>query len=150
MNFDGGGLIRSHGGRDNLNRARKEHERSIGDERILGDSMFVQNALKADELKLNAVTEYETCGWDLDVLITAVCNKLDVDPDAITQRGRNCALSSARGIVCYMGVRILAIPGQTLAIRLNMSAPAVSKAISRGKNYCVEHGLGLDQLGGSG
>ncbi len=80
----------------------------------------------------------------------AVCNKLDVDPDPITQRGRNCALCRVRGIVCYMGVRILAIPGQALAIRLVMSAPAVSKAISRGKNYCVEHGLGLDQLGGSG
>ncbi|MCH7695954.1 MAG: hypothetical protein IIB73_06595 [Proteobacteria bacterium] len=37
VDYSGGGLIRSYGGWQHLLYARKEHERKVGDERILGD-----------------------------------------------------------------------------------------------------------------
>ena len=43
--FAGGGLIRSHGGWEELSRLRNEHRSCIGDEQIMGDSHFVQSAL---------------------------------------------------------------------------------------------------------
>ncbi|MET0028812.1 MAG: hypothetical protein ABW101_14385 [Candidatus Thiodiazotropha sp.] len=41
----GGGLVRSYGGWEGIKRLRKEHAHCIGDERILGDSGFVERAL---------------------------------------------------------------------------------------------------------
>jgi len=50
--LSGGGLVRSHGGWESIERIRKEHIFCIGDERILGESHFVEQALKADEIAI--------------------------------------------------------------------------------------------------
>jgi len=49
-NLSGGGLIRSHGGWEDIERLRKEHVSCIGDERILGSSEFVEMALRQDHI----------------------------------------------------------------------------------------------------
>jgi hypothetical protein len=46
--LSGGGLVRSYGGWENIKFLRKEHLTRVGDERILGDSNFVEAALKQD------------------------------------------------------------------------------------------------------
>ena len=56
--LSGGGLIRSYGGWEAVKYLRKEHEARIGDERILGDSHFVEVALKNDNLSINPKTHW--------------------------------------------------------------------------------------------
>lgn len=68
-----GGLVRSYGGWEGLKRLRKEHVRCIGDERILGDSNFVESVLAQDSLSFKQATQRIQAGWDLDRLVRSVC-----------------------------------------------------------------------------
>jgi len=63
--LSGGGLVRSYGGWDSVKCLRKEHEIRIGDERILGDSDFVESVLRNDILKINQQTDWQNKGWDI-------------------------------------------------------------------------------------
>jgi len=146
MNLDGGGLIRSYGGWENVVRARTEHERSIGDERILGDSGFVERALQGDRLGVEQAARLEREGWNLESLIGAVCAHFELEVDEIGRRSRNSNLSQARGVICYLGARTLKLSGRSIAARLQMSAPAVTKAIQRGQVCCRERGIGIENL----
>jgi REP element-mobilizing transposase RayT len=69
----GGGLVRSYSGWEGLKRLRKKHVHCIGDERILGESDFVERALAQDNLTVEQTTQRIQAGWDLDRLIHRVC-----------------------------------------------------------------------------
>lgn len=64
-NMAGGGLIRSYGGWQEIIKKRKNHEVRIGDERILGDSDFIRQVIKQDELKLEEEILFKNQGWDI-------------------------------------------------------------------------------------
>ncbi len=146
VELDGGGLVRSYGGWQNIERLRTAHERIIGDERILGDSAFVERALQQDELQIERDCHLSRQGWDLEGLIAAVCRHFEIESTAITGRGRKNALSRAKAVICYLGVRILKFSSNALATRLQISQPAVSTSIRRGQRYCREHALSMETL----
>lgn len=66
--FSGGGLIRSHGGWQSIDRLRKEHTACIGDERILGSSEFVEFALQQDDLSEEKRVSLAREGWNTEKL----------------------------------------------------------------------------------
>ena len=75
----GGGLIRSYGGWQEIIKKRKNHEARIGDERILGDSDFIQRVIKQDELKLEEELLFKKQGWDMTKLVKYVCHHFNID-----------------------------------------------------------------------
>ncbi len=146
IDYGGGGLIRSYGGWQSLEQVRKEHERKIGDERILGDSDFVEQALRQDKLRVEARTQLMREGWDLDVLIHAVCIFFQVEPAQVTQKARRNALSFAKSVICYFGTKHLRLSSTMIGVRLNMGQSAVSMSSKRGRIVCNEKKLNLEQL----
>ena len=62
----GGGLLRSIGGWSVLKGFRKAGIRVKGDERILGDSDFVENVLKAAEEEFEQKYELRAKGYDFN------------------------------------------------------------------------------------
>lgn len=54
VELSGGGLIRSYGGWEAVKKIRCEHETKIGEERILGDSDFVQQVIALQRIIKNA------------------------------------------------------------------------------------------------
>jgi len=146
VDFEGGGLVRSYGGWENLKSLRREHERNIGDERILGDGAFVERALRQDRLRMAESARWQREGWDLERLIGAVCARFEVDATAITQRGRKNALSNAKAVICYLSVKELGLSSYAVAVRLGMSQSAVSMSMKRGEAYCREPGSGMGDL----
>ena len=144
--FDGGGLIRSYGGWENLIQARKAHEQHVGDERILGDTAFVERMLKQDLLPIKEDSQLQRKGWDLNRLVERVCQHFKIDPALITQRGRKNALSTAKAVICYLRVKILKISSYQIGERLHIGQPAVSMAIPRGHRHCREYGLGISDI----
>jgi len=144
--LSGGGLIRSYGGWQNLIDRRHEHGSKIGDERILGDSDFVERMLKEDDLQLEAKARMKKAGWTLEKLMTYVCDRVDVELEQITHRGRDNQLSLVRALICYWGSENLGVAGTQIAVRLKMSQQAASKASKRGKTYCLVNGIRLDIL----
>lgn len=136
--LDGGGLIRSYGGWQNVIHQSKTHEQRIGDERILGDAEFVLNSLKEDELAEEEQSRLKKQGWTLENLIKRICKAYEVDPKSITQKGRESNLSYAKALVCFWGTQKLGLSSTDIAVRLHISQPAVSKAVKRGRLIQLE------------
>lgn len=146
MDLSGGGLIRSYGGWQNVVQFRRDHELRLGDERILGDSDFVERALREDELQMERRTQLERSGWDLETLIERVCQSFELEMERLKDKGRLNEVSMAKALICYWGVRQLGVKTSTLASRLGISQPAVSKSVKRGAEYCREKGLKMEVL----
>jgi DNA-binding MarR family transcriptional regulator len=54
---------------------------------------------------------------------------LSVDPEDLHKKGRANGLSSAKGLICYLGYYQIGINGKELARHFGTSRPSVSKAI---------------------
>jgi hypothetical protein len=147
VDLGGGGLIRSYGGWQNLDQARKEHERKIGDERILGDSTFVEKALRQDRLGIETRAQRVREGWNLEILIVAVCAFFRVDPARIVEKARSDALSAAKSVICYFGRKKLLLTTTEIGLRLEMGPSAVSMSSQRGKRYGEQLALEFEALG---
>ena len=131
--FDGGGLVRSHGGWEGIRMCRKEHEVRIGDERILGKTSFVEKALRQDELEINQKTKLLNAGWEIERLIDYICQEFEVDKKFIMYKGRSNKISHAKALVCYFALRELGISTSKIATRLEISQSAVSQCVKRGE-----------------
>jgi hypothetical protein len=114
----GGGLRRSAGGWEGVFELRRTKEYWRGDERILGDDK--------EELRRQS--------WSLNRIVDEVCRMLSVDPDDLHKKARANGLSSAKGLICYLGYYQLGINGKELARYFRISRPSVSQAISEVKN----------------
>jgi putative transposase len=145
-NLSGGGLIRSYGSWETIQQLRKEHRHCIGDERILGDSKFVERVLAQDQLKIQSKSVYARKGWDLDVLIKQVCLHCEVDESNLVSKARANQLSRAKSLICYLGARELGIKRREIADRLQISQSAASYWIKEGKLYCRSEKLDLNSL----
>ncbi len=101
IDYTGGGLICSSDGWQHISVLRAHHATCIGDERILGESDFVEEALKEDELALDTHSQFRQRGWTLERLIQRVCQSFGVAPAHLTQKGRANALSTAKALICH-------------------------------------------------
>jgi hypothetical protein len=137
----GGGLVRGYGGWEGLKRLRREHMHCIGDERILGDSDFVERALAQDTLAVEKGTQRILDGWDLERLISRVCQYCGVKEDRLTQKARGNDLSLAKALICLWGSQELKLSLREMAHPLSISQPAVSQWAKRGEEYCREQGI---------
>ncbi len=141
QDLSGGGLIRSYGGWEAVQYLRKEHEARIGDERILGDSAFVESVLKMDKLPLDQKTHWQRKGWDLAKLISKVCIYIGILPKDIIKKGRQNDISDAKSLICYWGTQVLGLSSTAIAIGLSIGQPSISKASKRGEIYCQQYGI---------
>lgn len=133
IDLSGGGLVRSHGSWESIERFRKEHLFCIGDERILGKSDFVAQALKADEIAIESKSKLTREGWDLEKLIDHVCEHYWVDRADLYERSRKGQISEAKATICYLGMDRLGLKAGKIANHLGISQPAVSKWVSKGR-----------------
>ena len=132
--LSGGGLVRSVGGWAEVKRLRGNgHNPLKGDERILGDSHFVDTVLLKTNGKLNGNHHHEPNGADFRKIEQQVVELFGIQKDLIYGKGRSRAQVDARSLLCYLAVRDLGLSRTDLAHRLEMTQPAVSYAVDRGK-----------------
>jgi hypothetical protein len=127
----GGGLIRSIGGWAEVKKM-KRHEHVMSDERILGDSTFVENLLSQANESYERCYEMKKRGVDTDQIVKRVAKICDMDPRKILSKGKQPQKVKARSLFCYWAVKVLGLSKRELARRLEMSPPAIG--------YCVERG----------
>jgi len=141
----GGGLVRSVGGWLNLSELRKANVRVKGDERILGESDFVERMLKEAGEAFERKSLLKSQGWDLDKLAAHVGKLLEMDVSVVWSAGKYRPIVEARSLLCYWAVRELGVSMTSLAKRLNLSVSAVSQSVERGawiakeKSYRFPH-----------
>jgi len=141
----GGGFIRSIGGWAKSRSLRKGQNRLKGDERILGDSSFVLEVLKAADEQFDRKYRLKAKGYNLERLTRMVASLFEMEPEHIYSQGKYPRIVKARSLFCYWAVRELGVSATALAKKLGLSQPAVSISVKRGKKIAKEKGVELLQ-----
>jgi hypothetical protein len=140
----GGGLVRSLGGWEKVKEIRVNgQDRIKGDQRILGESDFVQGILNEAEDKFNRFYELKSKGYDLEKIEKKVCEIFGIDREGLFSKSRLKARADARGLYCYWAARELGYPLAELARRFNITPPGVVYAVRRGESISKEFGYRL-------
>jgi hypothetical protein len=129
--FTGGGLVRSIGGRENLEEHRRS-EKWAYDERILGDGKFVETVLKGEERQASLGAQPEEKKWGMfRVVADKLCEQFEVKPAELTGGSRRRAVSEVRSLLAYFGHRELGMSAAEIGRAFNVSGQAVLKGIKK-------------------
>lgn len=140
----GGGLIRSLGGWREAKSQRLEKERPLkGDQRILGESDFVEEILAEAEEKYERFYELKSQGFDLETIEERVCEIYGIDKREIYSGSRKQILADARGVYCYWSTRVLGYSLTEIARRLSRTVSGAGYAAQRGAEIVKEKGYEL-------
>ncbi len=136
----GGGLVRSVGGWAALTERRRLGDRLHGDERILGESEFVEAALKAGGEVMTRRHRLQTHGYDFNWLLRRLAAKAGLPSADLLMPSKVPARVEVRSLLCYSAVRELGLPGTAVAAKLGLTQSAVSRAVLRGERLAKEQG----------
>jgi putative transposase len=139
----GGGLLRSSGGWTALKGFRKAGIRIKGDERILGDSDFVENVLKSVEEAFEEKYDLKARGYDFDRAVARVGEVMGMSSDQVTAFGKSPQTVTARSLLCFWAHRKLGMSTIEIAAKLRMSQPSVSRSSKRGERIARENQVEL-------
>jgi len=145
LDLVGGGLIRSLGGWEGIQGLGRWRGRFKGDERILGESEFVGEVLKASEEVMERRYRLRAEGLDLEGIIGRVGEMFGMRAEEIKTGGKSPKGVAARSVVSYWAVRELGVSGTEVARRLGVTQPAVSQAVKRGARIIEERHLKLKE-----
>ncbi|MGD8990727.1 MAG: transposase [Desulfobacterales bacterium] len=139
----GGGLIRSVGGWHAFKALDRTDAHLKSDERILGDSDFVEEVLKKAEEKRERQYQLEADGFTVDRIADRVASILGLKSEDVWKKGKHPQIVKARSLLCFWAVHELGITATELATRIGMSQPAISQSVKRGEVVAHENGLKL-------
>jgi REP element-mobilizing transposase RayT len=135
----GGGLLRSVGGWAVLSALRGEAVRVKGDERILGDTDFVEAVLKEANEQLELRYRLKAEGFDLERVAQRVAAVMKIPVELVWEKSRRPRVVDARDLLCYWASKELVMSKTDLAKRLNLTQPAISIAVRRGEKIAREN-----------
>ena len=139
----GGGLIRSIGGWQAFKALDRTDAHLKSDERILGDSDFVETVLKLAQEKRERQYQLEAQGVTVDQIAGRVAALLGVSTEQIWKKGKQPQNVQARSLLCYWAVHELGMSATELARRIGITQPAVSQSVKRGEVIAREKGFEL-------
>jgi hypothetical protein len=134
----GGGLVRSMGGWSEVMAFRKRGEKLKADQRILGDSDFVQEVVSDldDMLKKNLRLSGQR--KNIAALAEEVCKKYDISAGELESGSRRHAVVKAREVLSWVAVRELGYSGAEVARYLGVTTSCINRSISSVKKPDVE------------
>jgi len=140
LELTGGGLIRSSGGWSVVKSLRRKNIHLKSDERVLGDSDFVERVLEIANESLERKYRLKSQGYDMDKLAHRVTAIYPIKAEEIFQPGKQGLKVKARSLFCYWAVRELGLTMVALSQKLNISQPAVSMSVRRGERIALKNG----------
>lgn len=139
----GGGLIRSAGGWSAVMSCRKSGIRLKGDERILGNSEFVEQVLEAADEIFERKYILKAQGYNFENVVSRAAELLAMEPEDVLRPGKQPRTVSARSLVCYWCNRELGMSTIEIANQLEIGQPAVSRSIMRGEQIAKDNNFKL-------
>ena len=139
----GGGLLRSYGGWKELKALRKSGIRVKGDERILGDSDFVLNVLKAADEQFEKRYALKAQGFNFEKTVRRVAEVLGMEPNDVVAMGKSPERVKARALLCFWAHRELGMTTVEIAKKLDLCQSAVSRLSMRGEKIAGDYTLDL-------
>ena len=141
--LQGGGLVRSAGGKKAALLGRKKEDRELSDERILGSGDFVAEVLEeANELEERRIKNKIS----LDELVNRVSKDIGIEFKELISFKRDRKVSYGRAIISYLGAIELGYTGVKIAEALRLSEKSVSRCIEKGKQILDNDQRILDYL----
>jgi REP element-mobilizing transposase RayT len=131
----GGGLVRSAAGWQAIQELRKDAPHQKSDERILGDSEFVEEVLAGAEEALHRKYAVAARGIGIEEVMQGVSELTGVTAEALTGAGKNRDVVRARSLLCFWAVSELGMSLTDLAGRLGIAVSTVSGAVQRGEEF---------------
>jgi putative transposase len=135
----GGGLVRSSGGWGVLKSMRRMRVHLKGDERILGDSDFVESVLKKAEEVMERKYRLQALGYDFDKAVNRVAALFQLKSAEILLPTKQRHRVTARSLLCFWTVKELGLSSIAVADRLGITQPAVSRLAQRGEKLAIEN-----------
>ena len=129
----GGGLIRSMGGWGQAKALRRTGTRLKSDERILGESSFVEQVLSAANERMDRRYQLQARGFTFEILVEKVAQWLKVETEEVLRAGKQPLRVKARDLLCYFANRELGMSTVELARILNIGQSAISRSVQRGE-----------------
>lgn len=121
----------------------KAHSAGTGrrsDERILGDSAFVEDVLKACEERSERKRRLRETGVSFERLVERVSDIMDLDEWQVLKPSKERPRVKARSLLCYWAAKELGMTMTEVAQRLTLSVSAVSQLANRGEHIAArEH-----------
>ncbi len=139
----GGGLIRSLGGWAAVKSLRRRREHLKGDERILGDSDFVDSVLSGQNERLERRYTLQSKGVDFPAVIRRIERLYGLGHEVLLSAGKHPEHVEARSLACYWAVKELGMTTVEVSRRFNITQPAVSRAVYRGASIAKDRGFRL-------
>jgi len=136
----GGGLIRSSGGWSVIKSFRRSNIHFKSDERILGDSDFVDRVLKEANESLERRSVLHIKGYTLNKVAEKAAKIFSIDATEIFKPGKQMAKVQARSLLCYWATQELGMSMTALAKKLHISQPSVSISTRRGERIAQDNG----------
>jgi chromosomal replication initiation ATPase DnaA len=141
----GGGLIRTLGGWKELKAFRSLGIHIKSDERILGDSDFVESILEEQNERLEQRYRLQMQGYDIDRVAERVAKLFELKPQEVLGSSKQPHRVKARSLLCYWAAKDLEIAGADIARRLKISQSAVSRAVARGERIAADMDVELTE-----
>ena len=141
LDLTGGGLIRSLGGWHQVKALRRIRIRLKCDERILGDSEFVERVLKEAEDRLERRYALESKGYDFEQVVERVAQVMNINASDVLKRSKDAQTVKARSLLCFWANRELGMTTVEISRRLKLSQSAVSRSSMRGEKIALQNGF---------
>ncbi len=141
----GGGLIRSLGGWIEAREFLKSGVHIMSDERILGDSDFVDSIISQSEENYERRHRLKRQGYDLERIADRVAEVLGMEPDKVYSKGRQKMKVKARSLLCFWASRELGISHTSLAKKLEMCLANIGFSVERGELIAKECNYSLEK-----
>lgn len=130
LDLVGGGLIRSLGGWSQVLSLKRAGSKIYSDERILGGSDFVENAIREAEKKEKETLRLNRKLSDLISLAGKICDGEGVRISDLCSGTRKKDVVRSRRIFCQLSVKRMRYPGAEIARFLGITTSAVNRLAS--------------------
>lgn len=127
----GGGLIRSLGGWSEVLSLRRDKERVLTDERILGSGDFADRILREADETLKYQFRGDKSRQKVVEFVEQVCKKENINSRELRMGSRRGRICQVRSQIAYQLVEHYGLPLAQAARQLGVSTSAISKAITR-------------------
>ena len=142
----GGGLVRSYGGWKNIRQLRQSDTFLKSDERILGESEFVEQVLNEameTEKRLNKWKRQKVKETEIRRISAGL---FGISLKSILSTTRKRQVAKARQVYCYWMSNDLGVSMTELAVKLNISLPTISRSVKKGEVLTEENGWLLENF----
>jgi REP element-mobilizing transposase RayT len=139
----GGGLIRSLGGWSAVKSMRGCRDHVKSDERVLGDSDFVQSVLSAQDESLETRYQLQSQGYDFRYALSRVAQLTGLQTEQILKPGKQPVRVYARSLLCHWAIRSLGMTAVAVSKLIGISQSAVTRAAYRGEAIAAANNLTL-------